>query len=66
MLPLTYEGLADTEGLISIHYIRLDMYILVVKPLEYVNMYSMAWGIAMVRCIPVKPFIKNGFSVIEV
>ena len=64
MLPLICEGLADTKGLISIHYIRLDMY-LVVKPLEYVITYSMAWGIAMVRYIPVKP-IKNGFSVIEV
>ena len=37
MLPLTYEGLASMKGLISIHYIRLDMYTLAVKPLKYVN-----------------------------
>ena len=35
MLPLTYEGLAGMKGLISIHYIKLDMYILAVnKPLK--------------------------------
>ena len=36
MLLLTYEGLAGIKGLISIHYIGLDMYILVVKALELV------------------------------
>ena len=34
MLPLTYEGLAVMKGLISIHYIRLDMYASTVKPLK--------------------------------
>ena len=36
MLPLTYKGLADTKGLISIYYIRLGVYILAVKRLKYV------------------------------
>ena len=51
MLPMTYEGLADMKDLISLHYIRLDMYVLAVKPLKYVNTL-MAW----VRSIPLKPF----------
>ena len=34
MLPLIYEGLAGMKGLISIHYIRLDMYASTVKPLK--------------------------------
>ena len=34
MLPLAYEDLAGMKGLVSIHYIKFDMYALTVKPLK--------------------------------
>ena len=46
MLPLTYEGLAGMKGLISIHYIRLDMYILPLKPMKYsmLTLYGLGYN----------------------
>ena len=59
MLPLAYEGLAGMKVLISIHYIRLDMYSYIISSqaneVRMLTLY-MAWGITMVRYILVKPF----------
>ena len=51
MLPLSYEDLAGMKGLISMHYIRLDIYTLAFKPLKYVNTLWLGVYIAMVRYI---------------